>query len=475
MIKHPMHLPSNIPTLLCCPVLLLASCASSDSRKLLEQVRQDAKGRTGADLSQAKSADALLRKPLTADAAAQIALANNGHLRATLEELGISQAEFALMVTPQNPSLAVSLRFTSPGRMSNPEFGLTQEVLDLLLRSTRKKFAQNQLDQARLRITRAVVDLNFETREAFYMLQGEENLLQRLKAVGEVQKTAADLAGRLHDAGNINELELKSQQSGSLDVELEIKKATAQVQSRREKLQRLLGVRETNWRVSPQLPELPRNEPSLGRLEQYALAQRLDLAMARSKTGQSVAALNLKNKTRLIPGLKLGVDTERDPDGTQFTGPTADIEIPLFNRGRAEVAKLSAEQRQASEELAALENDIRSQVREAYATLKAAREAAEFARTKVLPNQQELLRDTLLHYNAMQKSSFELLAAKERETRAERNTVEAVRDYWLAQVALERAVGGRIQGSMNSTTPSLKASTAKKNDVHHHASPSQPQ
>ncbi|MEI6535519.1 MAG: TolC family protein, partial [Verrucomicrobiaceae bacterium] len=355
--------------------------------------------------------------------------------------------------TPQNPSLAASWRFTSPGGRSNSEFGLTQEILDLLLIAPRKKIAQHQLDQARLRVTREVTELNFDTREALINLQGEEQLLGRLRSVAEVQSTVADLAKRLHDAGNINDLEFKEQQNSSLELEFEIKKATAQTLHLREKLQRLMGVSETSWRVSPQLPELPGSDPSRGKLEELALSQRLDLAIVRSKAGQSEAALNLKKKTRRIPGLRLGVDTERDADGTHLTGPTADIEIPLFNRGHAEVAKLSAGSRQAAEEVAALEGDVRSQVREAHASLVAARSAAEFAKTKLLPNQQDILRETLLHYNAMQKSNFELLTAKEREVRAERNAVEALRDYWLARVALERAVGGRLCGGAKSAKP----------------------
>lgn len=426
---------------------VVAACASTDPGPLLERVRAESRQRTGSDPVMAQETAArLLRRPLTADSAAQIALAGNHHLRATLEELGVSQAEFALAVMPQNPSLAASWRFSNPGARSNPEFGLTQEILDLLLLSSRKRLAQSQLDQARLRVTREVMELAFETREAFYTLQGEEQLLGRFKAVAEVQTAAAELAKRLHDAGNISDLEWKEQQTASLEIEFEIKKALAQAQSRREKLNRLMGVSGTSWTLAPALPALPGGEASRTALEQRALAQRLDLAIARKRLSLSEQALALKSKTRLIPGLKLGVDTERDTDGTQLTGPTADIEIPLFKRGGAEVAKLSAGRRQAAEEVAALENDVRSQVREAHAALVAARGAAEHAQGKLLPNQQEILRETLLQYNAMQKSNFELLAAKEREVRAERAAVEALRDYWLARVSLERAVGGRLDG-----------------------------
>ena len=140
----------------------MTACASSDPRPLVERVRGDSRMLTGADLALTQeNTDALLRRSLTADSAAQIALANNRHLRASLEELGISQAEFALAVTPQNPSLAASWRFTSPGRQSNPEFGFTQEILDLLFHSPRKKIAERQLDQARMASDRVGLSSRF--------------------------------------------------------------------------------------------------------------------------------------------------------------------------------------------------------------------------------------------------------------------------------------------------------------------------
>ena len=49
----------------------------------------------------------------------------------------------------------------------------------------------------------------------------------------------------------------------------------------------------------------------------------------------------------------------------------------------------------------------------------------------------------------MQKSSYELLAAKEREQMSERGYVEALRDYWIARVGLESAVGGRLSGEVS--------------------------
>ena len=56
--------------------------------------------------------------------------------------------------------------------------------------------------------------------------------------------------------------------------------------------------------------------------------------------------------------------------------------------------------------------NVRSEVREARDALISARDAAEYYEKVLLPQRQRVLRETLLHYNAMQKSSYELLAAK---------------------------------------------------------------
>jgi cobalt-zinc-cadmium efflux system outer membrane protein len=394
-----------------------------------------------------EQAQALLQHPLTADSATQVALWNNRHLRATLEELGISQAELALASTPPNPGFSVSTRWTGGG--PNPEFALAQDVLSILLLPLHTKMAQTDLEQAKRRVTHEVIDLAFETREAFYTLQGEEHLLERLNAVAEVMEASSQVAKRLNEAGNITDLELREQETGVIDVELKVRRSRGQIIRQREKLNRLMGISgNTGWSVTPHLANLPPREPSTATLEQRALSQRLDLALAKGRLEQVERAMGLKCKTRFLPVLNLGASTERDPDGTNSTGPSAEIQLPIFNRGESELAKLAAQKRQALEEIAALKNDIRSEVSEAAASVAAARGVVDLTTTKLLPNHQEILRQSLLQYNAMQISNFDLLAAKDREINAEREAAEALREYWLARVALERSIGGRIDGEV---------------------------
>ncbi|HEX5399991.1 MAG TPA: TolC family protein, partial [Verrucomicrobiae bacterium] len=128
-------------------------------------------------------------------------------------------------------------------------------------------------------------------------------------------------------------------------------------------------------------------------------------------------------------------------------------ELPLFDQGQPAVAKLTAEFQQARNNYLAQEINVRSEVREAQDALLAARAAVEFSQANLLPLRQEILGETLLNYNAMQKNSFDLLMAKEREQMAEETCIAALRDYWLARVGLESAVGGRLAVSPAAPAP----------------------
>lgn len=48
---------------------------------------------------------------------------------------------------------------------------------------------------------------------------------------------------------------------------------------------------------------------------------------------------------------------------------------------------------------------------------------------------------------------FQLLQARQAEIDTAREHIEALRDYWTARVALERALGGRIDGPTAPVTP----------------------
>ena len=455
--------------------LLLVGCTSTNPKPAFDGVARHVTARTGQEISWMlddagrdeiqKRVAALLQTNLTSQSCVGIALLNNRALQAEFESIGISQAELAQAGRLRNPEFSGSWRVPEhPPRVLNAEYALAQDFLDLLMLPTRKKIAAQNLEGTKLRVAHEVIKLSEQAQATFYTAQAHQQFAQRLAIIVEVNEAAADIAKRQHDAGNINDLELDNQQALHAQARLEYAKVGAQVRSDRERLNRLLGLwgEQTGWQISDRLPLLPEKELPLENLEAAAVARRLDLAAARGDVLAVANALRLKKSFRYVPAVAIGVDAEHDLDHSWVAGPTLTLEVPLFDQGQGQIAKLSAEYRRAQRRFESLAVNIRSEVREARDALIAARDAAEYHAKILLPQRQRILRETLLHYNAMQKSNFELLAAKEREQVAEREAIEALRDYWIARAQLESAVGGSLLEEIpliNSPAPTAKSET----------------
>ena len=402
---------------------------------------------------------ALLRRTLSADAAVQIALLNNRELQATFEEIGIAHADLIEAGLLKNPVFDVIGRFPDrPPSATNVELSVAQEFFDLLVIPLRKKVAAAHLGKTKLRVGDAVLKLAVEVKTAFYELQAEQQLVGRLKAINEANATAVELAQRQHEAGNINDLDLANQQATYSQSKLDIAETSASIRADREKLNRLMGLwgEDTTWKIADELPPLPSTDFPQQRLESLAINQRLDLAATKMELGAIVASLGLTKTYRYVGSIEFGVDTEKDPDGQRVTGPTLRLEVPIFNQGQGRIARLEAQLRQVERRLESEAVAIRAEVREARDRVIAKRDLASYYRDELLPERQKILQLTLTHYNAMLKSPYDLLLAKQSEISAKRGYIDALRDYWIARADLERAVGGQLNGVLRETVSNFK-------------------
>jgi len=402
---------------------------------------------------------ALLRRTLSADAAVQVALLNNRELQATFEEIGIAHADLIEAGLLKNPIFAGDARF--PNRSpsgTDIEMSIAQEFFDLLVISLRKKVAAAQLMKTKLRVGDSILKLAAEVKTAFYELQAEQQLLGRLKAINETDATAVELAQRQHEAGNINDLDLANQQATYSQSKLDIAETSASIRAGREKLNRLMGTwgDDTAWKIDDKLSELPAADVAQRRLESLAINQRLDLAATKVEIGALVGSLGITKTYRYVGSVEFGVDTEKETDGQRMTGPTWQLELPVFNRGQGRIAKLQAQLRQAERQLESEAVAIRAEVREARDRLIAKRDLTTYYRDELLPGRKKILELTLTHYNAMLKSPYDLLLAKQNEILAERGYIGALRDYWIARADLEKAVGGRFGGTSVETNSLFK-------------------
>ena len=445
----------------------LVGCAHVDPNPAFRELANTVHLRTGkrvqwnrgsAEDAQAQAAvSSLLKRPLTADSAVQVALLNNHNLQATYEELGIAQADLVEAGLLKNPVFYFERRL--PGQAA--EIDLVQEFVDILLLPLRKRIAAAQFEAAKLRVGHEILTTTAEVRAAFYEHQGDQQLVDLRKTVADATERSAETALKMHEAGNLRDLDLASEQATHAQAKIDLAKAQANAVQSREKLNKLMGAfgAQTNWTVASRLSELPGNEVSTAQLESRAIQQRLDLAAARQQFIAEARTRGIARAEAILQGAQIGSHYEHEIEPRHSSGPSVSVPIPIFNQGQPASARASAKMRQAEQRYLALAADIRSDVRAARDKMLLSRRQVEYFKSTALPTRTRVTEESQLEYNAMQIGPFQLLQAKQEEVKTGADSVEALRDYWVARAELEKAVGGSLSGKFISLQIESKEAT----------------
>jgi cobalt-zinc-cadmium efflux system outer membrane protein len=442
------------------PVVLvgmsLAGCATAPPDQGFSGVADAVEGRipqrvawsrgTPADKQASAAVATLLSRPLGAEDAVQVALLRNRGLQASYAELGLAQADLVEAGLLQNPVFDTSIRFPDAAHLATDlETGLTQSFLDLLLLPAKKEIAAGQAEATKLRVAAEVLDLVAEVKTAYFRLEADQAIGALLHDRVSAADAAASLARRLHDAGNISDLDLSRQQADTELTRTEYADALAGAAADREELNRLMGLfgADTGWTVPDHLPDVPPEALPYDRLEAMAISGNLRIAALRRQAETSAKALGIATNFGWLTDVQIGVSSEKNPEGYRVTGPTIQIPIPLFNRGQASRARAAAALQQNEDQMAQLAIDTRAQVRALRDRLLRTRDLIDRYNAVVVPLQRRMLALGLQQYNFMLLGPFDLLRTKQDEIAASRRLIEATRDYWIARAELDRALSGQ--------------------------------
>lgn len=412
----------------------------------------------------------MLQQPLTLDAAVQIGLLNNQHLQAEYERLGVAQADLVQAGLLSNPTLFSSVRFPTGSGRTNLEFEVAQSFLDILLRPARQRLARAEFERAKLSVSNTIMDFSMDVIEAWRDVQAAAKLVEVLEVINESAQAGYEMAQRFDEAGNLTPVKLSQHRAIAAEASAELTRARTEHQQQRDRLSRLLALTgsERDWTMTAALPELPDNDPALSESLQTARAQRLDLAELNQTHQQLIATLEMTQNYRYIGGAKVGVNAERETDGSSRIGPNFSVELPIFDQRQAGIARLESLLYRSEASRRALEADIHSDVTDTIHQLQGVRKLAEQYRDEVIPAGEAIVRYTQREQNYMLTDVFDLLLVQRQARSAYRGYIEALRDYWIARAELQRAMG---TGELSvARAPNSEASPvdAPVDDVHRH-------
>lgn len=450
------------------PLILVAAACAPTRSELRAPVDRDLAQRMGAPVDTAASIDALLAKPIDHESAVKIALANNARVRAAFEELGIAGGDLAsaLGLGPLDVGFATRWGVKSESGFRAYEFELDaiQNVIGLITAPRRRAAARADLAAARAMATATVLRLVARVEIAFDELLAAQQELELRRTAFDAADAAALMRERMRAAGNTSELAQARDRDAREQTRVDVARAEANVEIQREQINGLLGLSgaQTKWTAAGTLAELPAAPPALDDLEQAAVSASLDLTAGRERVAGAGNTAGAERVRAFLPELGVGVSVVEHGAGIEV-GPAVRLGIPLFDQRSGARARARATLAKAELELHASAVELRANARAARIAALSAYQEARHLRDVILPLRQQIVDQTLLHYNAMDANPFELIIARRDLADAGHQYLDALRRYWSAMarvVALRRGV------DPGSETPPSRSSSPSPADTH---------
>ncbi|ARQ02163.1 TolC family protein [Pseudorhodoplanes sinuspersici] len=421
---------------------LVASVASQDLQKDVAIIA------TADQAEQIQSRiDGLLRKPLTADSAVQIALLNNRGLQAAYNALGIAEAEMVSASLPPAPTVSLE-RLVSPFEREI-EWRIIGNIVALVTLPARASIAADRFEQARLQAVEATLRLAAETRRNYYRVVAARQLAAYLDQSKGAAEAATKTARQLGETGAMNKIDQAREQVFYADVTAQLGLARQRMETERERLIRTMGLwgRNLSFILPGTLPALPRKPYAQPTIEMEAVARRVDIQSARIELAALAKTYGLTEASRFVNLLELsGIRKTKQSRSTGekeiSRGFEADLQIPIFDLGETRVRAAEQTYMQAVNRLAEKAVNARSEAREAYRRYRASYDIARHFRDEVVPLRKIISDETLLRYNAMLIDVFDVLIEARQRLAANGQAIEAQRDFWLASVDMHVAITG---------------------------------
>lgn len=352
------------------------------------------------------------------------------------------------------------------GRLSNPTVGLDSrnetylspgEVMFSLDQSfpitkrlrLEKQFTAQLVTAAELEVKDAERRLISEAQTlAVQILSIEQQRSLRQQQTELATKLSEFVTGRAK-AGELSALDAAQAQVDAQRLIVEARKLEGESRSLLGTLKPMLNLDPDDaLSLSGKLPEM--NVPGKGAnwvmradyqlAEAKVIASQTDIGLAKANKWQDVSA-----------GIFAGPETQNAPGDDRRTngviGFRISLPLPFWNKNEGQVAEKTAAAERVRLEQAALGKQIRSDAENARKDMQMSHDLARETRDKLLPLVIEQTGKLEKAYESGQTDLLTILRAREQRLQLEAAALDAVRDFHLARIRYETAIGKHAQAT----------------------------
>jgi cobalt-zinc-cadmium efflux system outer membrane protein len=372
----------------------------------------------------------------------ELAARDNLQINAVRRRRAVAEAEVQIAGQRPNPDFITAYTRSEP-RMN---YSLSQLVELGGKRGRRIDVARNELRLTELDLDAALRTLRHDLRAAYFGLTLARNNYDLGQQALTQAKELADIARERFEAGDISQFEV-------LQANLGVDRATNDL-DRLANAERI--ARATMNQLLNRAPDAPLDlrdslfarlaTVSTADLIARSLSQNVELRTAEQQIATEQSRLKLARAQR-VPDLTLepGLETldSSFPNRPGFKMQVT-VPLPIFNRGRGDIAKSSAMLEQLQAERDAARQRIASEIARAALNVESARKQVEFYETKLLPDAERVRELANEAYRIGQTSLLSVIDATRNAREARQAYLQALFDYQTALADLEQAAGVKM-------------------------------
>lgn len=338
-----------------------------------------------------------------------------------------------------------------PGNTLSLDQALQQAILNQPRWLMRANMSAKEKAQLNTQLQAQVLQVRRAWTEAVSARQSAHYSRQNLEAV----EAGSELGERMARVGNWSRARQMQEELQLWDARSRLQSAELNALQTKLALWQLIGG-DPDLPNLPELTDLPESSPqALDTLEARALAAHWQWSMtqteaARQLSGQSAASL-AQVRQAMLQAQSNAPTTMPPQTSTHISPAILPSNVPWSH------AAENALQAQADAD--AMQRQIRSHVRMAYATYMNARNQAEQSQNEVLRLQTAMLQETTLRYNGMLSSTWDLLASARQRIQSEDTAHQAKRQVWLAWADLQAVLSGLPYSGSPSSASSASSNT----------------
>ncbi len=290
------------------------------------------------------------------------------------------------------------------------------------------------------------------TETAWIEAVAAQHMLELKRQQAQATHAASELGRRMTTAGNWNLERQLREELRDLDAQTELERAELEAQMRLETLAQRLGLDpSTTWTVPSRLPDLPAANAlgdSLPALETEALAQHPRWALVDLQAQRHAQGVTAEQLSAVQQALSASAAS------------TPSDQVPAIHTRQARLSPAAIEAWTLRAQANAIASEVRSAARQAWHSWTTVRQWEQRLRNEILPREKRIEEETILRYNGMLASTWDVLAASRSRLDREAQWLMAQRDAWLAYVHLQGVLKGvNVAAPKLSDTPSAPSDT----------------